>query len=106
MLLEALDTDVLTALEELVPHLNITVDVDFQARVFRLREALLARSMEPLRAFDELKLYQLSKADSTRQFRRSRSARLVGGDREHPRSISLLARPVGCRWMRQWRAHE
>ena len=39
-----------------------------QARVFRLRDALLAKTMEPLRAFDELMLYQLSKASSTAQF--------------------------------------
>src|SRR5687767_6554127 len=68
MLLEVLDTDVLTALEELVPHLAVPVDVDFQARVFRLRDALLAKSMEPLRAVDERMLYQLTKASSTAQF--------------------------------------
>ena len=68
MLLEALDTDVLTALEELVPHLDVSVNADIQARVFRLREALLVKSMEPLRAFDELMLYQLTKAASTAQF--------------------------------------
>jgi hypothetical protein len=36
--------------------------------VFRLRETLLAKSMAPLAAFDELRLYQLSKASSTAQF--------------------------------------
>jgi hypothetical protein len=68
MLLEALDTDVLTALEELVGHLDVAVDADVVARVLRLRETLLAKTMAPLRAFDELMLYQLSKASSTAQF--------------------------------------
>jgi len=63
-----LDTDVLTALEELVDQLDVAVDADVLARVFQLREKLLAKSMEPLRAFDELLLYQLSKAGSSVQF--------------------------------------
>src|SRR4051794_11301870 len=68
MLLEALDADVLTALEELVDQLDVAVDADVLARVFRLREKLLAKTMAPLRAFDELMLYQLSKASSSVQF--------------------------------------
>ena len=39
MLLEALDTDVLTALEELVDQLDIAINGDVLARVFRLRES-------------------------------------------------------------------
>ena len=79
MLLEALDTDVLTALEGLVDHLDVAVDADVLARVFRLRETLLARTVAPLGAFDELRLYQLSKASSTAQFL-ERCAGLSPGD--------------------------
>ena len=68
MLLEALDTDALTAMEELVDHVKIAVDARDLERVFRLREKLFAMSMAPLRAFDELQLYQLSKASSSCQF--------------------------------------
>ena len=38
MLLEVLETDVLTALEELVDHLDVAVDASDLERVFRLRE--------------------------------------------------------------------
>ena len=79
MLLEALDTDVLTALEELVDHLDVAVDADVLARVFQLREKLLAKSMEPLRAFDELMLYQLSKAASTVQYLGTMRRSVAGG---------------------------
>ena len=46
----------------------MAVDGDEIAAVLQAREMRLAKTMEPLRAFDELMLYQLSKASSTAQF--------------------------------------
>ena len=79
MLSEALEIDGLTALEELVAGLDVAVDAAELARVFRLRDRLLAKAMAPLRAFDELQLYQLSKASSTKRFL-ERAAGLSPGD--------------------------
>ena len=59
-------------LQEAVERLEIAVDAEELARVFRLRDALLAKAMAPLRSFDELELYQLSKASSTKQFLEAR----------------------------------
>ncbi len=51
-----------------VKRVEIAVDGDDLAAVAQARELLLAKTMEPTRAFDELKLYQLTKASSTSQF--------------------------------------
>ena len=51
-----------------VERLEITVDADELSALLLLRETLLAKAMAPLRAFDELQLYQLSKARSSQQF--------------------------------------
>ena len=90
MLVEALETDVLTALEELVDHLPVAVDADQLARAHRLREAILAKTMEPLGAFDELLLYQLTKAASSAQFL-ERCAGLAPGE---ARASVILARKL------------
>ena len=66
-------------MQEAVDRLEIAVDAEELARVFRLRDALLATAMAPLRVFDELELYQLSKASSTKQFL-ERAAGLSPGD--------------------------
>jgi hypothetical protein len=79
MLLEAIETDGLTDLEELVAGLFVAVDGEVLAELFRLRDRLLAKAMAPLREFDELQLYQLSKASSTKQFL-ERAAGLSPGD--------------------------
>ena len=49
-------------------RLDIAVDADELAAVYRMRETILAKSMAPLRAFDKAQLYQLSKASSTKTF--------------------------------------
>ena len=82
----------LTALEELADYLDVGVDAGEQARVFRLRERLLAKSMASLRAFDEAQLYRLSKAGSTKQFL-ERVAGLSPGDAGRAAS---LARKLGA----------
>ena len=51
-----------------VARLEVAVDGDELAAVRRACETVVAKTMEPLRAFDELMLYQLSKASSTAQF--------------------------------------
>ena len=51
-----------------VKRVEIAVDGDDLAAVAQARELLLAKTMEPLRAFDEMMLYQLTKASSTAQF--------------------------------------
>jgi len=48
--------------------LDVSVDGDEIAAVLALREQLLAKVMGPLRVFDELELYQGSKATSTKSF--------------------------------------
>jgi len=53
---------------DVVDRLDIAVDADDLAAAFLLRDKILAKAMEPLRAFDELLLYQLTKASSTAQF--------------------------------------
>ena len=53
---------------DITKRLEMAVDGDDLAAVAMVREQLLAKTMEPLRAFDELLLYQLSKAASTGQF--------------------------------------
>jgi hypothetical protein len=60
--------DPLTAIEELVEQLDVAVDASELARVFRVRERLLAKSMHPLHEFDAIGLYQATKATSTRLF--------------------------------------
>ena len=57
MTFETAETDVLSAIEALVDRLEIAVDADQLARAFRLRERILAKTMAPLRAFDESMLY-------------------------------------------------
>ena len=66
-------------LREVIDRLEVSVDADDLAEVFRLRELLLAKSIRPLRAFDALGLYQLSKAASTKAFLEN-SAGLSSGD--------------------------
>src|SRR5215216_183228 len=51
-----------------VKRVEIAVDGDDLAAVAQACELLLAKTMEPLRAFDEMMLYQLTKASSTGQF--------------------------------------
>src|SRR5258707_674498 len=82
---------VLDTLEELVDALDVAVDADELARVFRLRETLLAKSMAPLREFDNAGLYQLSKACSTAQF----LERTVGLSPRDASSVAGLARKLG-----------
>ena len=53
---------------DVVKRLEMAVDADDVQAVLQAREMLLAHTMEPLQAFDELMLYQLSKASSTQQF--------------------------------------
>ena len=53
---------------DVVDRLDIAVDADDLAAVLRLRDTILAKAMESLRAFDELLLYQLTKASSTAQY--------------------------------------
>jgi len=66
-------------LREAIARLEICVDADDLAEVFRLRELLLAKAMAQLRDFDAAQLYQLSKASSTKQFL-ERTAGLVPAD--------------------------
>src|SRR4051812_4083958 len=47
---------------DVVDRLDIAVDADDLAAVMRARDTILAKAMESLRAFDELLLYQLTKA--------------------------------------------
>jgi hypothetical protein len=90
MLLEAVETDVLSAMEALVDRLDVLVDGDRLARVIRLRETLLAKTMAPLRVFDELLLYQLSKASSSAQF----LERCAGSSPREARSMMFLVRKL------------
>jgi hypothetical protein len=69
----------LSQIQNLVGQLDVAVDGDELAAVFRLREALLAKSMTPLHEFDAAGLYQLSHARSTAAFL-ERSAGLAPGD--------------------------
>ncbi|MEO5838707.1 MAG: hypothetical protein ABIQ73_12945, partial [Acidimicrobiales bacterium] len=69
-----------------VKRLELAVDGDDLAAVLQAREMLLAMTMEPLRAFDELMLYRLSKASSTAQFL-ERCAGLAPADAQ--RSVTL-----------------
>ena len=66
-------------LREVIDRLEVSVDADDLAEVFRLRELLLAKSIRPLREFEALGLYQLSKAASTKAFL-EKSAGLSSGD--------------------------
>ena len=75
---------------DVVKRLEMAVDGDDLAAVAMMREALLAKTMEPLRAFDELMLYQLTKASTTGQFL-ERAAGLSSGD---ARSMMILARKL------------
>src|SRR5688572_9942880 len=63
-MLNATVTDFLDA----IARLDVHRDGDEISAILRGCEDAVAKTMDPLRAFDELKLYQLSKADSTRQF--------------------------------------
>ena len=58
----------LRELRDVIERLDVSVDADELAEVFRLRDALLAKAIRPLREFDALELYQPSKATSTRAF--------------------------------------
>ena len=75
---------------DITKRLEMAVDGDDLAAVAMVREQLLAKTMEPLRAFDELLLYQLSKAASTGQFL-ERSAGLSPAE---ARSMVILARKL------------
>ena len=55
-------------LVDVVKRLEVAVDADDLEAVLQAREMLLAYTMAPLAAFDDLRLYQLSKAASTQQF--------------------------------------
>ena len=55
-------------LVDVVKRLEVAVDADDLEAVLRAREMLLAYTMAPLAAFDDLRLYQPSKAASTQQF--------------------------------------
>ena len=77
---------------DVVGRLEISVDADELAAVYRMREMILAKSMAPLRAFDKAQLYQLSKASSTRKFL-ERSAGLSPSDAG---SVAGLARKLGA----------
>jgi hypothetical protein len=77
---------------DVVGRLEISVDADELAVVYRLRETLLAKSMGPLREFDKAQLYQLSKASSTKSFL-ERSAGLSPADAG---SAAGLARKLGA----------
>ncbi len=57
-----------TDLCDAVARLDLTVDGEEIATVLRSCETALAMTMAPLRAFDELMLYQLTKAGSTAQY--------------------------------------
>jgi hypothetical protein len=74
-----MEPDSLTAIEELVDQLAVAVDARELARVFRVREKLLAKAMRPLREFDALGLYQLTKASSAKTFL-EKTAGLSPGD--------------------------
>ncbi|MEO8697642.1 MAG: DUF222 domain-containing protein, partial [Acidimicrobiales bacterium] len=89
-LLDALGTDVLGALELLVDHFEPAAHADELARAYRLRETILAKSMEPTRAFDEMMLYQLTKASSTAQF----LERCAGLSPAEARSSTIMARKL------------
>ena len=45
-------------LRDVIERLVVSVDADDLAEVFRLRDALLAKAIGPLRTFDALELYQ------------------------------------------------
>jgi hypothetical protein len=60
--------DPLTAIEEAVEQLDVAVDARDLQRVFQIRERLLAKAVKPLREFDAIGLYQLTKATSTKTF--------------------------------------
>ena len=85
---------------DVVDRLDIAVDADDVAVVLRLRDTILAKAMAPLRAFDELMLYQLTKASSTAQFL-GRTVGLSQGDahatvamaRIFPALIKVMALP-------------
>jgi hypothetical protein len=81
----------LSQLEDMVDQLDIAVDGDELAAVFRVRERLLAKAMAPLREFDAAGLYQLSHCGSTAAFL-GRQAGLAPGDAG---SIAKLARRLG-----------
>jgi hypothetical protein len=61
-------SDPLTVLEELVEQLDVAVEGRDLARLLRLRDRLFAKALRPLRDFDELGLYQLTKATSTKTY--------------------------------------
>jgi phenylpyruvate tautomerase PptA (4-oxalocrotonate tautomerase family) len=73
-----------------VACLDVHVDGDEISAILRGCEDAAAKTMNPLRAFDELQLYQLSKADSTRQFL-ERVAGLSPGDAQ---ATVVLARKL------------
>src|SRR5215211_4601807 len=75
---------------DVVKRLEMAVDGDDLAAVTMMREQLLAKTMEPLRAFDELMLYQLTKAATTGQF----LERIAGLSPGEARSMMILARKL------------
>ena len=58
----------MSELRDVIARLEVSADADDLAELFRLRDALLAKSMRPLREFDAAQLYQLTKATSTKTF--------------------------------------
>ena len=75
---------------EVAKRLDMAVDGDDIAAVAKLRDWLLAKTMAPLRAFDESMLYQLSKASSTGQF----LERCAGLAPNEARAAAVLARKL------------
>jgi uncharacterized protein DUF222 len=73
-----------------IAHLDVHVDGDEISAILRGCEDAVAKTMDPLRAFDELKLYQLSKADSTAQF----LERCAGLSPAEARASVILARKL------------
>ena len=78
-------------LRDVVERLDVSVDPDDLAEVFRLRDALLAKAMRPLREFDTLELYQPTKATSTKTFL-EKSAGLSAGEAG---AAVVMARKLG-----------
>jgi len=73
-----------------VSRLDVSVDGEEIAAVLRSCETAIAMTMAPLRAFDELMLYQLTKASSTAQYL-ERTAGLSPGE---ARARVILARKL------------
>src|SRR5688572_20909326 len=85
-MLNATVTDFLDA----IARLDVHVDGDEISAILRGCEDAVAKTMDPLRAFDELMLYQLTKASSTAQF----LERCAGLSPADARASVILARKL------------